>query len=211
MIMPRSGPAGWRRCIGFIVFLRSSALIHHTTGHSYGHGRAVFRKFCLHLRSQWLLINRELNHPAIRIFGPYSLSHLALKVLYAQLASMVTINVAYTTPVNPPGATPMLTREQLWTGMERKVRRAHDFVPVFEDCKVIEEHDNVIVRETKLKPMEGRPGKTQQETCKLYKPTKVCHVRLDANLSAVCTDCPRSTSTKRAEPPSPTWSLMVPE
>ena len=67
----------------------------------------------------------------------------------------------------------MITRAQLWSGMEQKVRAAHKFVPVFEDCKVIEEHDNVVVRETKLKPMEGRPGKTQTETCKLYKPVKV--------------------------------------
>ncbi|ERF71130.1 hypothetical protein EPUS_09116 [Endocarpon pusillum Z07020] len=86
---------------------------------------------------------------------------------------MVTINVAYTQAVNPAGVTPVLTREQMWAGMEGKVRRAHDFVPVFSDCKVIEEHDNVVVRETTLKPMEGRPGKTQQETCRLYKPVKV--------------------------------------
>jgi Domain of unknown function (DUF1857) len=87
---------------------------------------------------------------------------------------MVTINVACTQAINPAGATPILTRAQLWAGIERKVRRAHDFVPVFKDCKVIDERDNVIVRETQLKPMEGRPGKTQRETCKLYKPVKVC-------------------------------------
>ena len=97
---------------------------------------------------------------------------------------MVTINVAYTQPINPPGVKPVLTREQLWAGLERKVRRAHDFVPVFEDCTVIEEHDNVVVRETKLKPMEGRPGKTQRETCKLYKPVKVSK-GLEKNCSSV--------------------------
>jgi Domain of unknown function (DUF1857) len=86
---------------------------------------------------------------------------------------MVTINVAYTQPINPPGSTPVLTRAQLWAGLERKVRNAHEFVPVFEGCRVIEEHGNVVVRETKLKPMEGRPGKSQTETCKLYKPVKV--------------------------------------
>lgn len=85
---------------------------------------------------------------------------------------MVTINVAYTQAINPAGVTPVITRAQLWAGMEMKVRKAHEFVPVFSDCKVLEEHDNVIVRETTLKPMEGRPGKTQKETCKLYKPVK---------------------------------------
>ena len=93
---------------------------------------------------------------------------------------MVTINVAYTQPVNPPGVEPILTREQLWNAMDMKVRRAHEFVPVFSDCKVLEEHDNVVVRQTTLKPMEGRPGKTQKETCKLYKPVKVipAHAKL---------------------------------
>lgn len=86
---------------------------------------------------------------------------------------MVTINVAYTQPINPAGVTPVITRGQLWTGMDRKVRNAHEFVPVFSACKVLEEHDNVVIRETTLKPMEGRPGKTQKETCKLYKPVKV--------------------------------------
>ena len=39
--------------------------------------------------------------------------------------------------------------------------------------KVLEEYGNVVIRETTLKPMEGRPGKTQEETCKLFKPVKV--------------------------------------
>jgi hypothetical protein len=101
---------------------------------------------------------------------------------------MVTINVAYTQIVNPSGASPIITRAQLWAAMEMKVREAHKFVPVFSDCKVLEEHDNVIVRETTLKPMEGRPGKTQKETCKLYKPVKVSFEQLiisrDANDSS---------------------------
>lgn len=45
--------------------------------------------------------------------------------------------------------------------MEGKVRRVHHFVPVFEDRKVIEEHDNVVVHKTKLKAMEGRQGQIQ--------------------------------------------------
>ena len=70
----------------------------------------------------------------------------------------------------------MLARAQVWAGLQRKVRRPHDFVPVFEDCKVNEEQDNVVVREAKVKPMEGRPGRTQKETCKMYAPTKVRQV-----------------------------------
>lgn len=120
--------------------------------------------------------------------------------------TMVTINCAYTQAINPPGVKPVLTREQIWNGMERKVRRAHDFVPVFSDCKVryeghferldvrettrllihhlkvIEEYGNVVIRETTVKPMEGRPGKTQEETCKLFKPVKVRKSELINNL-----------------------------
>ena len=86
---------------------------------------------------------------------------------------MVNIHTAYTQAINPPGATPVITKAQVWAAMDRKVRRAQDFVPVFSDCKVLEEHDNVVIRETTLKPMEGRPGKTQKETCNLYPPVKV--------------------------------------
>lgn len=120
---------------------------------------------------------------------------------------MVTINVAYTQAINPEGAKPVITRAQLWAAMEMKVREAHKFVPVFSDCKVLEEHDNVIVRETTLKPMEGRPGKTQKETCKLYKPVKasVEHgVLLQCKLTHT-----RSTSMSQQVPSSPTWSLMA--
>ena len=117
---------------------------------------------------------------------------------------MVTINVAYTQPINPSGATPKITREQLWKGMDMKVRRAHDFVPVFSDCKVLEEYDNVVVRETTLKPMEGRPGKTQKETCKLYKPVKV---DMPHEGLAYDTDCCRSISMNPLAQSSPTWSL----
>jgi len=107
---------------------------------------------------------------------------------------MVTINVAYTQAINPAGVTPVLTREQLWAGMERKVRAAHEFVPVFEACTVLEEHENTIVRETKLKPMEGRPGKTQKETCKLYKPTKVdFHEPTGATITNMVSDGPGLT------------------
>jgi hypothetical protein len=75
---------------------------------------------------------------------------------------MVAINVAYTQATNPAGATPVISRAQLWAGMEMKVRKAHEFVPVFSDCKVLEEHDNVIVQETTLKTNRGTTGKDSE-------------------------------------------------
>ncbi|KAL2163846.1 hypothetical protein VTH06DRAFT_5905 [Thermothelomyces fergusii] len=52
---------------------------------------------------------------------------------------MVTINLAYTAPINPPGAAPALTPEQVWTGLQYKVRRADKFVPVITACEVLAE------------------------------------------------------------------------
>ena len=43
---------------------------------------------------------------------------------------MVTINLAYTAPVNAAGAEPALTAAQVWAGLQRKVRSAHEFVPL---------------------------------------------------------------------------------
>ncbi|KAF4464296.1 duf1857 domain-containing protein [Fusarium albosuccineum] len=52
---------------------------------------------------------------------------------------MVNFNLAYTAPINPAGAEPVLTRDQVWKGLKRKVRHAQEFVSVIVDCKVITE------------------------------------------------------------------------
>jgi hypothetical protein len=38
-------------------------------------------------------------------------------------------NMAFTCPINPPGATPILTRKQIWAGLCIKIRSAETFVP----------------------------------------------------------------------------------
>jgi hypothetical protein len=35
---------------------------------------------------------------------------------------MASINLAYTSIINPSGATPVLTRAQVWAGLQRKIR-----------------------------------------------------------------------------------------
>lgn len=52
--------------------------------------------------------------------------------LYQQF-KMVFIYASFTTPVNPPGAMPMLSHAQLW---QRKVRYPHEFLPVVASCDV---------------------------------------------------------------------------
>jgi hypothetical protein len=88
---------------------------------------------------------------------------------------MVIIYTAYTEQINPSGATPVLTRDQIWKGLQRKVRRAYDFVPVIDDCKVIEEKANQVIREAHFMPFNDAPAKWVRETCIEYYPTKVCH------------------------------------
>ncbi|KAF2219175.1 hypothetical protein BDZ85DRAFT_46719 [Elsinoe ampelina] len=38
-----------------------------------------------------------------------------------------TFNIAFTTPVNPPGTSPTLTRQDVWHGMIHTARAPHDF------------------------------------------------------------------------------------
>lgn len=87
---------------------------------------------------------------------------------------MVTVNCAYTEQINPAGVTPVLTRDQIWKGLQRKIRKAQDFVPVIEACDVIEEKGNEVVREAHFKETQGFKKQTVREVCKSYYPTKVC-------------------------------------
>ena len=109
-----------------------------------------------------------------------------------------TVHVAYTAPVNPSGSSPILTRPQLWRGLQRKVTRAQDFVPVIESCKVLEEKDGgrEIIREAYFKAktengqhVPGQEGKTVREVCRLYGPVKVCWYH---------TQCPERVYTRAA-------------
>jgi hypothetical protein len=49
---------------------------------------------------------------------------------------MVNFNIAYTSRINPVGATPVLNQAQIWAGLQRKIRFAQEFVPVIESCEV---------------------------------------------------------------------------
>lgn len=89
---------------------------------------------------------------------------------------MAANHIAYTAPINPPSATPILTTSQVWAGLEIKIRHAEDFVPVIESIDVLEEtHEGnipVTVREIIFKEGE-RPNSRVRETCKAYEPMKV--------------------------------------
>lgn len=86
---------------------------------------------------------------------------------------MVTINCAYTEQINPAGATPVLTRDQIWKGLQRKIRKAQDFVPIITGCDVLEEKENEVIREAHFMERPGVPASSVREVCKSYYPTKV--------------------------------------
>ena len=84
---------------------------------------------------------------------------------------MVTIHLAYTAPINPAGAEPVLTQAQVFEGMRRKVRRAHEFVPIIESCEVVSEVGNVVTRKVQFRPGVGQGLVT--EVCTEYAPSRV--------------------------------------
>ncbi|CAK7243480.1 MAG: hypothetical protein STHCBS139747_005005 [Sporothrix thermara] len=71
---------------------------------------------------------------------------------------MTTIRLAHTVPVNPPGATPVLTEAQVFAGFQRKIRRPQDFVPAIAACNVLSDADGVVTREVTFKPTPGTGG-----------------------------------------------------
>ncbi|RMY89412.1 hypothetical protein D0862_10215 [Hortaea werneckii] len=82
-------------------------------------------------------------------------------------------STAHTEPINPSGASPILSRDQVWRGLQRKIRKAQDFVPVIEGTDVLEEKENEVTRVAHFKGTEGKPGHHVKEICKSYYPTKV--------------------------------------
>ncbi|KAI1378561.1 DUF1857-domain-containing protein [Hypoxylon crocopeplum] len=93
---------------------------------------------------------------------------------------MVTLNLAYTAPINPSGATPTLTPAQVWAGLQRKVRRAQDFVPIIEACTVVSEETVAntgnlkVVREVRFAAgSEPAGGALVREACIHLAPCRV--------------------------------------
>ena len=86
---------------------------------------------------------------------------------------MVVVHCAYTEPINVSGTSPTLTREQIWKGLQRKIRRAYDFVPVIDACDVIEDKGDEVIREAHFKDFGGMKPHTVREVCKSYYPCRV--------------------------------------
>ena len=81
--------------------------------------------------------------------------------------------LSHAVAVNPAGATPVLTREQVWEGLVQKVLDAKKFVVGMSQCDVIERKDNVILREVTFNGMQSR------ELITLHEPVKCQFERQD--------------------------------
>ena len=55
--------------------------------------------------------------------------------------------ISVSVEVNPPGATPALTLDKLWRGLEIKAEDPVPFVPGMEACQVVHRMDDGFVRE----------------------------------------------------------------
>ncbi len=83
--------------------------------------------------------------------------------------------LSYATLVNPPGEEPVLTREQVWRGLEMKAENALPFVPGMTKCQIVERHDNFIVRDVTF------AGSSHREKILLHKPVQVQFERVGEN------------------------------
>ncbi|KAL8347801.1 hypothetical protein RB601_002882 [Gaeumannomyces tritici] len=83
-----------------------------------------------------------------------------------------TFRHAHSEPINPPGAEPVLTREQVWAGLQRKVRSPTEFVPAIESCQVVSEEGDVVTRIVQFKANWGPSGKVT-EVCTSYHPAQI--------------------------------------
>ncbi|CAI6038967.1 hypothetical protein V2G26_010836 [Clonostachys chloroleuca] len=63
---------------------------------------------------------------------------------------MVRVYGAGTIPVNGPKDSSILTRDQLWKALQRKIRRPEEFVPILSGCTVHSDENNVVKREVEL-------------------------------------------------------------
>lgn len=97
-------------------------------------------------------------------------------------ARMVTINLAYTAPINRPSQTPVLTASQVWTALEQKVRHPSGFVPLIVHCEEVSSTPATADGSepftiTRLVSFRGREDKPIKEVCKHYPPTRIDFVQ----------------------------------
>lgn len=95
---------------------------------------------------------------------------------------MVVIRAARTLPVNPAEAAPVITHDQLWHALQRKIRYATEFVPAIQHCKVVSDKGEEVVRDCVLVHASGE-RRYMRETVTSHGKQWVCHVGSRLNVS----------------------------
>lgn len=97
---------------------------------------------------------------------------------------MSTNNIAFTAPINPPGASSTVKEEQIWPGLLLKIRSAETFVPkAIQSTNVISESTDpstanpVTIREVVFREDQRRV----RETVTAYEPSRVVFVQPDGS------------------------------
>jgi hypothetical protein len=62
---------------------------------------------------------------------------------------------AFTAPINPPDATPVITRDQAWRALMLKAGKPQAFVLVIDKCEVVSRHESGLTRRTLFKEGQG--------------------------------------------------------
>jgi hypothetical protein len=93
-------------------------------------------------------------------------------------------HIAFTAPINPPGATPVLTRAQVWSCIELKIRSAETFVPKSIESTTIltEETDPITRNPITVRDVVFVEGKRKvRERCVAYEPSRVDFIQEDGS------------------------------
>ncbi|KAK0665926.1 hypothetical protein QBC41DRAFT_257156 [Cercophora samala] len=100
---------------------------------------------------------------------------------------MVTFNLSYTAPINPPNASPILTQSQIWACIKLKVRHAEQFVPAITNTEILSESTKgettvSLIRRVTFAP-GGHPAGAESavETCRFFEPCRVDFVGADGS------------------------------
>lgn len=86
--------------------------------------------------------------------------------------SRPTAFIAFTSPINPPSASPAISAQQIWSGLERKVRHAEEFVGgAIKSTKVVGESKDKYGREVITRDVIFSEGNREaREVCTFSPP-----------------------------------------
>lgn len=94
-----------------------------------------------------------------------------------------TNNIAFTALINPHGANPTLTLDQIWAGLLIKIRSAETFVPAIQSTIVISEStDPSTGNQVTIRNAVFREGQRKvQETVTAFAPSRVVFAEPDGS------------------------------